>query len=147
MQAVRAAPASMHELMLAGHSASSCDLSISVPGLEFDVQGLEQGYNRGPITNRKTSNFCDDTLTLPAPTKFCKKSSVHNYSSDHAPQCSSVESKLTMRRAWGLAIVEDEAALWSSCAEVRRYDVAAAPVSKKHCRAPFDSPISPYNPE
>jgi hypothetical protein len=128
MLAARSAPASMSELMLAGHSASLCDMSISVEGLTLDIQGHERAQGRSLCADSKNSSSCDDSSALPAPTKFCKNSSDRHSSSTQPPPDSSVEANRAVRRALGLAIVKDEAALWSSCEEVRQ--ISATNVSK-----------------
>ena len=103
----RSTPASLCEFMLAGQSASSCDLSISVDGMK----GL--GYDK------KASDVCDEPSTLPAPKKFYKKSN-HDLCSKYASPILSVETKRELRKAIGLAIMKDEAARWSSSAEARQ---------------------------
>ena len=121
-----AAPPTMHEMMLAGHSASSCDLSISVQDLALDVPQC-----RNMKFDGAASSTCNDSSTLPAPRKFCKKSSDNDDCSDLVSPTSSLETKRAFRQALGLALVEDEAASWTSSAEVRK--VSAQNVSKLFC--------------
>ena len=115
---------SMRELMLAGHSASSCDLSIPVEDLTLDVQALE------PTQSRQTKGLCSDGTEsfLPAPRKFCKKSSDHGYRVGPIPHTSSIEIKRAIRQLSGSAIAKEEAAHWTSCAQARQ--VSATKVSK-----------------
>ena len=125
MLAARLAPPSMRELMLAGHSASSCDITIPVQDLALDVQALE------PSQSRYMKNSCSegtDTSTLPAPRKLCKKLCDHSCSSDSNTPTSSIENKRAIRQALGLALANEEPAHWSSCAEERQ--VSAKKVSK-----------------
>jgi hypothetical protein len=112
----------MHELMLAGHSASYCDLSISVQDLALDVPQFQNMKFDGAA-----SSTCSDSSTLPAPRKFCKKSSDHDYCSDLGFPTSSLETKRIFRQVLGLALVEDEAASWTSSAELRKVSAQNVP--------------------
>jgi hypothetical protein len=124
----------MHELLLAGHSASvasSCDLSISVPvstaesALDVQtLQGMEQTQFRGLCSD---GNSCDDSSFFPAPTKFRKKSGAGDCSNKYtSDSVSCLETKRAVRRAMGLVIVKNESANWESCAEVRQISVSNA---------------------
>lgn len=119
-------PASLCEFMLAGHSASSCDLSFSIQDLGFDVPGLDLSHSRdlkgiGNVGAAHTP--CHDSSTLPVPIKFCKKSTKYSCFSDPDPQTSLLEAKRAIRRAMGSAIAQDEPAHWSCSAEVRQVSV------------------------
>ena len=132
MLAARFVPPSMGDLMLAGHSASSCDLSIPVQDFALNVQALEPprlcdlkiACSYGTDYSEGT-----DSSTLPAPRKFCTKSGDHECSRDSNPVISSIEIKRALRQKLGLDIVKDEAALWSSSAEAAR-QASVAKVSK-----------------
>jgi hypothetical protein len=120
--AAHSAPASLHDFMLAGHSASACDLSISVQKLSLDAGGLEQHDFRGMKDHspaERAPRCCDDSVTMPAPTRFGKKSNAPNASIDPAPRVSPQECKRVFRHAVGLTIVKDESGQWSSGAEER----------------------------
>jgi hypothetical protein len=136
MLAAHCAPASLCEFMLAGHSASSCDLSISIQDLALDAHGLElpprqdmKGFD--PEPDGDASGPRDDVSTqvaLPPPRKFRKKSSSHSCFVESTPPNSSVEIKRAFRQALGLDIIKDEAAHWPTGMEARQ--VSAANVSK-----------------
>ena len=130
MQAARITPASLSDLMLAGHSASSCDLSLSVEGFSLavqdweksqcrEVQDLEKSHSRRDMASSDGKASSDES-TLPAPRKFCKKAIGRDCCWDKIPQFAATEVKRSFRRAMGLAIVTHEAANWSSCPEMRQ---------------------------
>jgi hypothetical protein len=128
MQVARTTPATLSDLMLAGHSASSCDLSLSVEGFSLavqdweksqcrDVQDLEKSQSRRDIASSDGKASSDES-TLPAPRKFCKKLIGHDFCQDMIPPFATNEVKRSFRRAMGLAIVSHEAANWASCPEM-----------------------------
>jgi hypothetical protein len=126
---MRATPALLCEFMLAGHSVPSCDLSISVSDLAPDAQDLElvQCLDvKGLWSDVKASSSCpsDDSSALPAPRKFIKKSCGYDRHSDSASPFSSVQINRALRKTLGSAIVKDEPAIWSSCAEARQASAA-----------------------
>ena len=115
--------ASLCECMLAGQSASSCDLSISVQGLPLDALELPQCRDaKGPCSDGNTSSSCpcNDHATLPAPRKLIKKASAYDQCSDPTTPILSVPIKRAFRQASGSDIVRDEPAIWSSGAEERQ---------------------------
>ncbi len=129
MLAARNTPPSMCEFMLAGHSASSCNLPISVQDLALDVQALELPHSQNfkGLCSEKVFS-CNDSSSLPAPRKFCKKLSDHDSCSVPYSSISSKETKRAFRQALGVTISKDEAAHWSSSTEARQ--LSASKVSK-----------------
>jgi hypothetical protein len=129
MLAARQTPASLRELMLAGHSASSCDLSISVQDLELDVHCMEQPSQcrdiKGLSDGEELQPSCSDS-PLPPPLKFCKKSKKSEGLSDPGASCtpsSTLVYTRAIRKAMGQVVVKDEAALWSSSEVVRQVSI------------------------
>ncbi len=112
------APASLCELMLAGHSASACDLSITMQDLALDVNGVELPRDRS------TRSLCPDengpscngrSFNMPAPTRFRKKSNFQVQDSQTSSHISAEECKRDFRKAVGLNLIQDERAQWLSC--------------------------------
>ena len=113
------APASLCQFMLAGHSASACDLSIAMQDLALDVDVMElpQGRSkRSPCPDENGTSCYDLSGNMPAPTRFGKKLNVHVQDSPTSSQISSDECKRVFRQAVGLELIQDERAQWSSCA-------------------------------
>ncbi len=125
-------PASICEFV---QCASPCNnLSISVRDVAPDVQDLELPQYRvikGLCPDVKASCPFDDSSTLPAPKKFSKKSSDITCGRDTTSPTSSVQIKRAVRQAIGSALIKDEAAVWSSCTEVRQD--SATDVAKLFC--------------